>query len=109
MHLGTTYGFAMLRRQRRVTSGGGGGGGIVGFKTHTLTVSDNFASGEVEIPLDETPFDVDGLAVDYNGQSLILGTEFSYSGVGNKVVITFSDAYVLDYDASPIFQVKYPY
>ena len=106
--LGTTYGFALLRRQRR-SSGGGGGVSVVGWKTQTLQQLVSFLPGTVEISLTETPFDPEAIQVDYDGQVLSGPDKWTYDGAGNKILILFGDPYVETYDATPIFQVQYPY
>lgn len=98
-----------LIQSSRPGTGGGGGGGLTlnGFANDQHTQETNFASGEVVIPLSETPLSAQGIEVDYNGQTLLFGVSWSYAV--NAVTILFADPYVDTYDTPPVFQISYAY
>ncbi len=97
----------LIQASRQSTGGGGGGLTITGFTYDQYTQETNFVSGEVVIPLSETPVAPDGIVVDYNGQRLLSGTSWTYAA--GEVTILFADPYVDTYDVPPVFQLTYPF
>ncbi len=89
--------------------GGSGGGGlaITGWADDKFTQTTNFTASTVILNLSQTPLVPQAIDLDYNGQSYYLGDDFTVTG--NQITILFADPYVTDYDAPPIFHVKYPY
>lgn len=81
--------------------------GIAQYENQTFTQATNFSSGSVTLSLSQTPKATKAVTVDYNGQVLRFGTEWTLSGT--TVTITFADPYVTSYDANPVFQVYYQY
>lgn len=98
---------AIIQSQRPSTSGGGGGLEITGFANDQFTQEENFASGEVVLTLSQTPVDPKSIRLDYNGQTFLYNVGYSYSG--GEITILFSDPYVEEEDAPPVFQVTYAY
>lgn len=88
-----------------ISGGGGGGGAIGGWRNQVITQTTNFTSG-LTLTLTDTPVYPAALTVDYNGQRLNQGTEYSVSG--NTVTILFADPDVTSYDFPPTFQCNYP-
>lgn len=97
----------LIQTYRQGTGGGGSGLTITGFANDQFTQATNFISGGVVLTLSQTPLVPDGIAVDYNGQTLLNGSSWSYSA--GAVTILFADPYVTDYETPPVFQVTYAY
>ena len=89
------------------SSGGGGGGNIAGWLVVQYEQNYNFDSGDVQIILPNTPFSDQSVRVDYNGQVLQYGEDFTIAT--DVITILFADPYVTSYDNPPVFQVYYPY
>lgn len=98
-----------LIQSSRPSGGGGGGIAIRGWQVDVHTQTENFTSGSVVITLSHQPATAEAIAIDYNGQKLLYNTEWIYGSGGNSITILFSDPYVTDYDAPPVFQIQYPY
>lgn len=77
------------------------------YRIESETRTTNFASGDIILSLSQTPKSAQSVIVDYNGQRLLYGVEYTVSG--SLVTITFADPYVTSYDADPVFQISYPY
>lgn len=97
----------LIQASRQSTGGGGGGLTISGFQNQQFVQTTNFESGDVVIALSQTPIAVEGIEVDYNGQTLLYGSSWSYAS--GSITILFADPYVTDYDTPPVFQIYYPY
>lgn len=99
---------ALIQSSRPGGSGGGGGGiTITGFQVNQFTQATNFTAGSVTLTLSQTPVSDRALRIDYNGDVLTYGVDWSLSA--NIVTILFADPYVTDYDTPPIFQCQYSY
>ena len=88
-------------------STGGGGGGITGFAKDTVSATTAYASGAITLTLSQTPFSLNGLIVNLNGQILTQGTDFTITGL----VITFlvANPYLTVSDPPDVFTAQYPY
>lgn len=97
----------LIQTSRQSTGGGGGGLTITGFATNLYEQTANFVSGDVVIPLSNTPIAVGGITVFYSGVGVISPSNWAYAS--GQITILFADPYVTDYDSPPWFQITYPY
>ncbi len=88
-------------------STGGGGGGITAFALDSTSATTAYASGAITLTLSQTPFSVNGLIVNLNGQILKQTTDWTISGL----VITFlvENPYLTVSDPPDVFTAQYPY
>lgn len=88
-------------------SGGGGGGvTIAGFENQQLEFTEDWGAGYV-IALNQTPIDPQSVVIDYNGQLLLYGDDYTVSG--SQVTMAFHDAYIPTYENPVHLQITYPY
>jgi hypothetical protein len=88
-------------------STGGGGGGITSFAQDTVSRTTAYTSGAVTLTLSQTPFSLNGLIININGQILKQTTDWTISGL----VITFlvENPYLTVSDPPDVFTAQYPY
>lgn len=111
MH-GTTYGFSLTRRRGGTTSGGGGGGGTteqIRFARDLHAQTAAFAANALQIPLSQTPVDVDGIMVWSQGE-ILHPNDYTVLTGPYRVQIGFAIDPATDTDTGTWnFVITYPY